>query len=180
MTAQIIDGKAIAQQVREEVAASVARRTAAGKSQPMLATVLIGDRPDSAAYVNSKQKACAELGMGSLSHHLPENATQAQVDELVRSLNADPLVNGILVQLPMPAHLDEERVLSLINIEKDVDGPDSLSKKIRCGSEQRRADASPLPFNPSGPALVPRGTTSSACRRGRSRSSGRFHEEHRG
>jgi len=122
MTAQIIDGKAIAQQVREEVAAAVTRRTAAGKPQPTLATVLVGDRPDSATYVNSKQKACAELGMGSLSHHLPDDATQAQVEDLVKSLNADPAVNGILVQLPMPAHLDEERVLSLINIEKDVDG----------------------------------------------------------
>lgn len=137
MTAQIIDGKAIAQQVREEVAASVARRTAAGKSQPTLATVLIGDRPDSAAYVNSKQKACAELGMGSLSHHLPGDATQAQVDELVRALNADPQVNGILVQLPMPAHLDEERVLSLINIEKDVDGfsPLNIGRLAQKGRE---------------------------------------------
>ena len=122
MTAQLIDGKAIAQQVREEVAAEVAKRTAEGKPQPVLATVLVGDRPDSAAYVASKGKACQELGMGSISEHLPADATQEQVEELVKRLNADPKVNGILVQLPMPSHIDEERVLSLINIEKDVDG----------------------------------------------------------
>lgn len=122
MTAQIIDGKLIAQQVREEVAAKVAERTAAGRQKPTLATVLVGDRPDSAAYVASKGKACQELGMGSISEHLPADATQEQVESLVRSLNADPAVSGILVQLPMPAHIDEERVLSLIDIEKDVDG----------------------------------------------------------
>src|SRR6266542_299782 len=122
MTAQIIDGKRIAQQVREEVAAKVAQRTAAGKQKPTLATVLVGDRPDSAAYVASKGKACQELGMGSVSEHLPEDATQGQVESLVKELNDDPKVSGILVQLPMPSQINEERVLSLINIEKDVDG----------------------------------------------------------
>ena len=122
MTAQIIDGKLIAQQVREEVAAKVAERTAAGKLKPTLATVLVGNRPDSAAYVASKGKACQELGMGSISEHLPADASQEQVENLVKSLNDDPKVSGILVQLPMPSHIDEERVLSLINIEKDVDG----------------------------------------------------------
>jgi methylenetetrahydrofolate dehydrogenase (NADP+)/methenyltetrahydrofolate cyclohydrolase len=122
MTAQLIDGKVIAQKVRDEVAAEVTKRTAAGKPQPVLATVLVGDRTDSAAYVSSKGKACLELGMGSISEHLPADANQEQVEELVRKLNADPQVSGILVQLPMPAHIDEERVLSLISIEKDVDG----------------------------------------------------------
>ena len=122
MTAQIIDGKAIAQSIRAEVAAEVANRTAAGKLKPTLATVLVGDRADSAAYVSSKGKACMELGMGSISEHLPADSTQAQVEEVVIRLNADPKVSGILVQLPMPAQIDEERVLSLLNIEKDVDG----------------------------------------------------------
>jgi methylenetetrahydrofolate dehydrogenase (NADP+)/methenyltetrahydrofolate cyclohydrolase len=122
MTAQLIDGKVIAQKVREEVAAEVALRTAAGKPQPTLATVLVGDRMDSAAYVGAKGKACLELGMGSISEHLPADATQEQVEGLVRQLNADPQVSGILVQLPMPAHIDEEGVLSIIDIEKDVDG----------------------------------------------------------
>ncbi|HEY5158699.1 MAG TPA: bifunctional methylenetetrahydrofolate dehydrogenase/methenyltetrahydrofolate cyclohydrolase FolD [Anaerolineales bacterium] len=122
MTAQLIDGKQIAQKVRDEVAAEVAKRTAEGKPQPVLATVLVGDRPDSAAYVASKGKACQELGMGSVSEHLPVDATQEQVEKLVKKLNASKKISGILVQLPMPAHIDEERVLSLINIEKDVDG----------------------------------------------------------
>ena len=114
MTAQLIDGKVIAQKVRDEVCAEVAQRTAAGKPQPVLAAVLVGDRPDSAAYVSSKGKACQELGMGSVSHHLPMDATQEQVEALVKQLNADKKINGILVQLPMPAHINEERVLSLI------------------------------------------------------------------
>jgi methylenetetrahydrofolate dehydrogenase (NADP+) / methenyltetrahydrofolate cyclohydrolase len=137
MTAQIIDGKAIAQKVREEVAAQVAKRSAAGKPQPALATVLVGDRPDSAAYVASKGKACAELGMGSISQHLPGDATQEQVETLVRQLNADPKVSGILVQLPMPPQINEERVLSLINIEKDVDGfsPLNIGRLAQKGRE---------------------------------------------
>lgn len=137
MPAQLIDGKAIAQKVRDEVAAKVAQRTAAGKAQPTLATVLIGERPDSAAYVASKQKACAELGMGSVSHNLPGDASQEQVEALVHQLNTDPQVNGILVQLPMPAHLDEERVLSLISIEKDVDGfsPLNIGRLAQKGRE---------------------------------------------
>ena len=137
MTAQIIDGKAIAQSVRDQVAAEVARRTAAGKPQPTLATVLVGERPDSAAYVASKQKACAELGMGSVSHHLPGDATQQQVETLVKDLNDDPKINGILVQLPMPSHIDEERVLQLINIEKDVDGfsPLNIGRLAQKGRE---------------------------------------------
>src|SRR5512139_3680956 len=110
MSAILIDGKAIALSVRQQVAEAVARRAAAGKPQPTLATVLVGDRPDSAAYVASKGKACAELGMGSISEHLPSDATQEQVEELVKRLNADPTVSGILVQLPMPSHINEERV----------------------------------------------------------------------
>src|SRR5688572_171107 len=137
MTAQLIDGKMIAQQVREEVAAKVAARTAAGKQRPTLATVLVGDRPDSAAYVASKGKACQELGMGSVSEHLPADATQEQVESLVKKLNADKNISGILVQLPMPSHIDEEKVLSLISIEKDVDGfsPLNIGRLAQKGRE---------------------------------------------
>jgi methylenetetrahydrofolate dehydrogenase (NADP+)/methenyltetrahydrofolate cyclohydrolase len=137
MTAQLIDGKAIAQKVRDEVAAAVAKRTAAGKMQPTLATVLVGDRPDSAAYVTSKGKACQELGMGSVSHHLPADATQEQVENLVKKLQKDKKISGILVQLPMPAHLNEEAVLSLIGIEKDVDGfsPLNIGRLAQKGRE---------------------------------------------
>jgi 5,10-methylene-tetrahydrofolate dehydrogenase/methenyl tetrahydrofolate cyclohydrolase len=137
MTAQLIDGKAIAQQVRERVAAEVEKRTIAGKQKPGLATVLVGNRVDSAAYVASKQKACQELGMQSFHNQMPGDATQEQVEELVRRLNADPQVNGILVQLPLPAHLNEERVLSLINTEKDVDGfsPINIGRLAQKGRE---------------------------------------------
>jgi methylenetetrahydrofolate dehydrogenase (NADP+) / methenyltetrahydrofolate cyclohydrolase len=145
MPAQIIDGKAIAQKVREEVAVEVARRAAAGKLQPTLATVLVGDRIDSAAYVASKGKACLELGMGSISEHLPADATQEQVEALVKRLNADRKVNGILVQLPMPAHIDEERVLSLISLEKDVDGfsPINIGRLAQKGRQPLFAPCTP-------------------------------------
>ncbi|MEJ5224696.1 MAG: bifunctional 5,10-methylenetetrahydrofolate dehydrogenase/5,10-methenyltetrahydrofolate cyclohydrolase [Anaerolineales bacterium] len=137
MTAQLIDGTAIAQKVRDEVKAKVAARIAAGKPQPGLATVLVGDRVDSATYVSMKQKACAELGMTSYHHPLPADVTQEDLEALIRELNADPKVNGILVQLPLPAHLDEERVLSLISIEKDVDGfsPINLGRLAQKGRE---------------------------------------------
>ena len=137
MTAQLIDGKLIAQQVRDSVAAEVAKRTAAGKPQPTLATVLVGERVDSATYVASKQKACAELGMGSVSHHLPADISQEELEKLIKKLNASKKVNGILVQLPLPAHLNEERVLQLISIEKDVDGfsPINIGRLAQKGRE---------------------------------------------
>jgi 5,10-methylene-tetrahydrofolate dehydrogenase/methenyl tetrahydrofolate cyclohydrolase len=122
MAATIIDGKAIAKQIREEVAVEAAQRAAAGKPKAGLATVLVGDNPASMAYVSSKQKACAEAGIESFGHHLPATATQEEVEGLVKSLNDDQRVNGILVQLPLPSHLDEERVLSAISLGKDVDG----------------------------------------------------------
>jgi 5,10-methylene-tetrahydrofolate dehydrogenase/methenyl tetrahydrofolate cyclohydrolase len=137
MTAQLIDGKLIAGQVREEVAAQVAKRVAAGKSKPTLATVLVGDRVDSATYVSSKQKACAELGMGSVNHHVPADISQEELEKLIKSLNDDRSVNGILVQLPLPSHLDEERVLQLVGIEKDVDGfsPLNIGRLAQKGRE---------------------------------------------
>jgi 5,10-methylene-tetrahydrofolate dehydrogenase/methenyl tetrahydrofolate cyclohydrolase len=137
MTAQLIDGKLIAQKVREEVKEKVAARAAAGKSQPGLATVLVGERVDSAAYVGMKQKACAELGMTSFHHPVPADVSQEDLEKLVKELNADPKVHGILVQLPLPDHLDEERVLQLINIEKDVDGfsPINIGRLAQKGRE---------------------------------------------
>lgn len=122
MTAQLIDGKVIAQNVRNGVKAEVDKMISAGKPRPGLATVLVGERVDSATYVRSKQKACAELGIESYGHNLPADISQEDLEALIKKLNADPKVNGILVQLPLPAGLDEERVLQLISIEKDVDG----------------------------------------------------------
>ena len=137
MTAQLIDGKLIAQEVRDGVAAAVAKRTAAGKPKPTLATVLVGERVDSATYVKSKGKACEELGMGSVSHHLPADISQEELEKLIKSLNDDKTVNGILVQLPLPSHLNEERVLQLISIEKDVDGfsPINIGRLAQKGRE---------------------------------------------
>ena len=137
MTAQIIDGKAIAQHVRDDVAANVAKRVAAGKPKPTLATVLVGDRVDSATYVSSKQKACAELGMGSISHHLPADISQDELEKLIKKLNRSKKVNGILVQLPLPSHFDEERVLQLVGVEKDVDGfsPINIGRLAQKGRE---------------------------------------------
>lgn len=122
MTAQLIDGKLIGEQVRQTVAEEVTKMIALGHSRPGLATVLVGENPASQAYVSSKQKACAQLGMESYGYKLPATATQQEVEEQVKKLNADPKINGILVQLPLPSHLDEESVLKLISIEKDVDG----------------------------------------------------------
>lgn len=122
MTAQIIDGKILSQQVRQEAAEEVAKLVAAGLPRPGLATVLVGENPASKSYVGSKQKACAELGMESFGFHLPETATQSEVEGLVAELNADPRINGILVQLPLPGGLVEEDVLKKVSLEKDVDG----------------------------------------------------------
>jgi methylenetetrahydrofolate dehydrogenase (NADP+)/methenyltetrahydrofolate cyclohydrolase len=137
MSAKIIDGKAIALKVREDVAAEVIKRSQAGKPHPTLATILVGNRSDSAAYVELKGKACQELGMGSISEQLPAEATQEQVEEAVKKLDANPGVNGVLVQLPLPAHINEERVLSLVSIEKDVDGisPSNIGKLAQKGRE---------------------------------------------
>jgi len=122
MSAEIIDGKAIAKQVRAGVAEDVAKMVQAGKPRPGLATVLVGDNPASEIYVGMKQKACAQAGIESFGHKLPATASQTEVEELVANLNEDERVNGILVQLPLPPGMDEERVLNTVNIQKDVDG----------------------------------------------------------
>ncbi len=122
MTANIIDGAKIAERIREKVKNETIEWIAAGNAAPGLATVLVGENPASQVYVRNKQKACNDAGIVSFGYNLPETATQEEVEELVRKLNADPRVNGILVQLPLPSGLDEERVLREIKIEKDVDG----------------------------------------------------------
>lgn len=122
MTATIIDGKAIAARIREQIAVDVAQMKSAQGIVPGLATVLVGENPASAQYVRMKRKACEQAGIASFGHTLPAEATQAEVEALVKELNTDPRVHGILVQLPLPDHLNEERVLSLIDLRKDVDG----------------------------------------------------------
>lgn len=137
MTAQIIDGKAIALELREQVAAEVAEMEAAGLAKPGLATVIVGENPASQVYVRMKQKACAKAGIESFGFILPANASQSEVEDLVSELNADERVNGILVQLPLPSGLDEESVLNAISIEKDVDGfhPINIGRLAQKGRE---------------------------------------------
>jgi 5,10-methylene-tetrahydrofolate dehydrogenase/methenyl tetrahydrofolate cyclohydrolase len=122
MTADIIDGTRIAGEIRQEVGKAVAAMKAEHGYTPGLATVLVGDNPASATYVRMKQKACAEAGIRSIGHNLPADSSESDVLDLVSALNADPEVNGILVQLPLPDHIDEEKVLNTVDLEKDVDG----------------------------------------------------------
>lgn len=122
MTAAIIDGAAVAARLRSEIARDVEQMVATHGVRPGLATVLVGDNPASQTYVRMKRKACEEVGIQSFGHELPADASQEEVEGLVRSLNADPAIHGILVQLPLPGHLNEEAILNAISIEKDVDG----------------------------------------------------------
>ncbi|MCB0044959.1 MAG: bifunctional methylenetetrahydrofolate dehydrogenase/methenyltetrahydrofolate cyclohydrolase FolD [Caldilineaceae bacterium] len=122
MTAEIIDGKAIAATIRQEIAQEVVEMREKAGRVPGLATVLVGERPDSATYVRMKKRACAEVGIDSFSYDLPADISQADLLVLVQELNDNPAVDGILVQLPLPDHIDEETILSAISLEKDVDG----------------------------------------------------------
>ena len=121
MSAVIIDGKTIAQNVRKEVAEQVKELNAKGIS-PCLAVILVGNNPASVSYVTGKQKALAEAGMTDKSVHLPEDTSEEELVELIERLNKDNTVNGILVQLPLPKHINEDRVITAITPEKDVDG----------------------------------------------------------
>ncbi|NLE84207.1 MAG: bifunctional methylenetetrahydrofolate dehydrogenase/methenyltetrahydrofolate cyclohydrolase FolD [Chloroflexi bacterium] len=137
MKAKLIDGKATAERIRGEVKQAINQRLLEGKSQPGLATVLVGENPASKVYVRNKQKACAEVGIHSVGYNLPEETSQEELEALVRTLNADPAINGILVQLPLPKHLDEEKVLTAIDLTKDVDGfhPVNIGRLAQKGRE---------------------------------------------
>lgn len=122
MTAQIIDGKLISQTVRSEVKARVQARIESGLRAPGLAVVLVGSDPASQVYVGSKRRACDEVGFVSKSFDLPTTTSEAELLEMVEQLNNDPEIDGILVQLPLPAGIDSTKVLETIHPEKDVDG----------------------------------------------------------
>ena len=122
MTAQLIDGKKISQQRSEAVAQAVKARQEKGLHTPCLAVVLVGDDPASAVYVRNKKLACQKSGIESRSYELPSETTQDDLLKLVDELNGDPAVDGILVQLPLPAHIDSQAVLERIVPHKDVDG----------------------------------------------------------
>jgi methylenetetrahydrofolate dehydrogenase (NADP+)/methenyltetrahydrofolate cyclohydrolase len=135
MPARIIDGNAVAARVRAEVAADVAKAIADGGSPPGLATVLVGDDPASAIYVASKQRACAEAGVEAFDHRLPADSSRDEVAGLLDSLNRDPAVSGILLQLPLPGQLDGPELTALIDPGKDVDGLTPVSAGLLAHGE---------------------------------------------
>jgi methylenetetrahydrofolate dehydrogenase (NADP+)/methenyltetrahydrofolate cyclohydrolase len=131
MAAQIIDGKALAQRIREDLARQAQGLTATGV-HPGLAVVLVGQDPGSQVYVRNKTKACAEAGIRTFDHRLPAETPESALFELVQELNANPEVDGILVQLPLPPHVDSRRLLLSVDPNKDVDGfhPDNLGRLV--------------------------------------------------
>jgi methylenetetrahydrofolate dehydrogenase (NADP+) / methenyltetrahydrofolate cyclohydrolase len=144
MTATILDGKATAKAIREDLTSRVAKLAQAGIT-PGLGTVLVGDDPGSVAYVAGKHRDCAQVGIYSIRKDLPADATQQQVEDAVAELNSDPACTGFIVQLPLPAGLDGQRVLGLIDPAKDADGlqPVNLGKLVL-------GEPGPLPGTPKG------------------------------
>jgi len=118
----VIDGKNLAEIIRGELKERVSTIVSSGRRAPCLAVVLVGNRPDSATYVRSKKAACIQAGIVDKGVDLPATASEEEVLRVVESLNADPTVDGILVQLPLPAHINEKAVLERISLEKDADG----------------------------------------------------------
>jgi methylenetetrahydrofolate dehydrogenase (NADP+)/methenyltetrahydrofolate cyclohydrolase len=122
MTARILDGKRIAQELVDHVERRVAKRIAEGKSVPGLAVILVGNDAASAVYVRNKRKACLQVGFQSFAYDLPASISQEELFALIDQLNADPAVHGILVQSPLPDHIDEDALVDRIDPNKDVDG----------------------------------------------------------
>ncbi|XP_057980069.1 bifunctional protein FolD 4, chloroplastic [Malania oleifera] len=121
-SAKVIDGKSVAKQIRDEITAEISRMKDAIGVVPGLAVILVGDRKDSATYVRNKKKACESVGVNSYEVHLPEDSTEQEVLKFISDFNDDPSVHGILVQLPLPSHMNEQNILNAVTIEKDVDG----------------------------------------------------------
>jgi methylenetetrahydrofolate dehydrogenase (NADP+) / methenyltetrahydrofolate cyclohydrolase len=144
MTATLIDGRAIAARVRAEVAEETAAFTEQHGRAPGLATVLVGDDPASAVYVAGKQRASAEIGMVPVDKRLPADASTEQVEAEVQALNEDPAVNGILVQLPVPGHLDGRALTELVLPEKDVDGLTTYNAGMLALGTPQLVGATPL------------------------------------
>jgi methylenetetrahydrofolate dehydrogenase (NADP+) / methenyltetrahydrofolate cyclohydrolase len=130
--AQIIDGKKIAEDMKREVKEEVSRMHAAKGFVPGLAFILVGENPASQSYVRSKGKACAEVGFYSITERMPEDTPESAVLEKIAEFNADPKIHGLLVQLPLPKHVSEEKVIEAIDPRKDVDGfhPMNIGKLV--------------------------------------------------
>jgi methylenetetrahydrofolate dehydrogenase (NADP+)/methenyltetrahydrofolate cyclohydrolase len=144
MTAQLLDGERLAQRIKMELADRAARLTANGRT-PGLGTLLVGENPSSARYVEMKIEECKEIGIRSFDEHLPSTATQEEIEAVVDRFNADPNVHSILVQLPLPDGINEEEVLLRVNPAKDVDGlhPTNLGRLVM-------GAPGPLPCTPAG------------------------------
>jgi len=146
MTAVLLEGRATSSTIRQEVEATAARLKAEHQVVPGLATVLVGEDPASQTYVNLKERQCEQAGMRAFGRHLPEDVSQRALLAEIDSLNADPEVHGILVQLPLPDHLDENQVLAAIALEKDVDGfhPVNIARLTMQDMEPTFAPCMPL------------------------------------
>jgi 5,10-methylene-tetrahydrofolate dehydrogenase/methenyl tetrahydrofolate cyclohydrolase len=145
MTATIIDGNVVAERMRAEIARDVERFKQKYGYAPGLGAVLAGDDPASAQYVRMKRRACERIGIDSVTYEMTVQSTQAEVDAAIKALNDDPRMHGILVQLPLPPQIDEERALGLVSLEKDVDGfhPINLGKLMMKGREPTFTPATP-------------------------------------
>ena len=132
-TAQILDGKALAQKIRTQLQSKVQSLQAQIGRPPGLAVLMVGDNPASAVYVRNKEKACQKIGIASFGQHFPENTSEAELEKIIAELNQDDRVDGILVQLPLPKHLNAVSLLHQIAPEKDADGlhPVNLGKLVR-------------------------------------------------
>jgi methylenetetrahydrofolate dehydrogenase (NADP+)/methenyltetrahydrofolate cyclohydrolase len=145
MPARLIDGRAAAQELRSRIAGEVERFRAASGRAPGLATVLVGEDPASGVYVRSKGKATGEAGMESVSHSLSAEVSEAELLALVAQLNADPAIDGILVQLPLPGHIDSSKVIGAIDPAKDVDGFHPINAgKLATGAADALVPCTPL------------------------------------
>lgn len=142
----IIDGKAVAKRMRGNIAEGVTKLKEEHGIVPGLAAVLVGENPASQAYVKMKRRACEKVGMNSVLHEIPADVSQGDLEALVRQLNDDPSIHGILVQLPLPDHIDDEAILAAISIEKDVDGfhPLNIGRLAMKGREPLFMPATPL------------------------------------
>ncbi|HLP90907.1 MAG TPA: bifunctional methylenetetrahydrofolate dehydrogenase/methenyltetrahydrofolate cyclohydrolase FolD [Nostocaceae cyanobacterium] len=132
-TAKLLDGKALAAKINRELTATIKESQAKFGRPPGLAVLMVGDNPASAAYVRNKEKACTKIGMASFGKHYPSQTSQKELEDAIAALNEDPLVDGILVQLPLPQHLDAVALLHQIKPEKDADGlhPVNLGRLVR-------------------------------------------------
>ncbi|MEX1219395.1 MAG: tetrahydrofolate dehydrogenase/cyclohydrolase catalytic domain-containing protein, partial [Solirubrobacterales bacterium] len=143
MSAQIIDGKKVSAEVRARVARGVSEFVAGGGKVPVLATVIVGEDPASEVYVANKHRACEEAGMKSVHHGLPEETSQEDLLALVADLGSDEGVDGILVQLPVPDHIDSDVVVAAIDPAKDVDGLSPVSAGLLAGGNPAMVPCTP-------------------------------------